>query len=249
MDEFINTTAIAVSAVGPIFSHDGQEQMSGTSPIEITAVENSTVTIYCNVTASNPMVTSLTLTTNSSANNVSFDNSTGAITIMDFTVDNEGIYTCTADNGVTTPTNISFVLVLASPSPTSSVLMTTPGPTTSVLPSTTTTVMSQVSSTQVLQASPTQASQASPTPDSARAFNISFTVHEFFHCCILFSRCRKYAGSHCGNCPHIPVCSLAFLMPQAPLVCVCVCVYFSSKHHSFSVFFIDISCSVFFADY
>ena len=44
-----------------------------------------------------------------------FDDSTGTITITGATAANEGTYTCTADNGETTPTTISFVLKIDSP--------------------------------------------------------------------------------------------------------------------------------------
>ena len=150
--------------------------MNGTS-ISITVVEASNVTINCNVTASNPEVISLTLM-RPSANNVDFDNGTGTITIENFTADNEGTYTCIADNGVTAPTNINFVLMLPTVS-SSSVPMTT-APATTVLPSTSAVLVPQASSTQMLQASSTLLPQASPTPDSAREFKVSlYTAPSF----------------------------------------------------------------------
>ena len=86
--------------------------MDGAS-ISVNAFETENVIITCDVTATNPVVASLTLT-RPPANNVNFNESTGTITITDVTVDNAGTYTCTADNGVTTPTNMSFVLMVDS---------------------------------------------------------------------------------------------------------------------------------------
>ena len=167
---------IAISTVGPVFSHNGQEQMNGTF-INITAVEASNITINCNVTASNPEVISLTLT-NPSASNVNFDNGTGTITIESVTMDSEGTYTCSADNGVTAPTNINFVLMLLTV-PSSSVQMTTTPATavleasTALIPQTPSAQIPRASPTQMPQASSTLLPQASPTPDSAREFNVS----------------------------------------------------------------------------
>ena len=157
--------------------------MNGTS-ISIPVVEASNITINCNVTASNPEVISLTLT-RPSANNVDFDNATGTITIESVTMDNEGTYTCSADNGVTAPTNINFVLMLPTVS-SSSVQMTTV-PATPVLetsavltPQAPSTLMPQASATQMPQASSTLLPQASPSPDSAREFNVSlYTAPSF----------------------------------------------------------------------
>ena len=103
---------------GPVFSHNGQEQVND-AVINITAVESSKITINCNVTGSNPMVSSLNLVS-PRVDNVNFDNGTGTITIANVKACNEGNYTCTADNGVTTPSNISFVLMVTSPPFTSS---------------------------------------------------------------------------------------------------------------------------------
>ena len=90
-----------------------------------------------------------------------------------------------ADDGVTTPTTISFVLMVTSPPCTSSSSMQmTAGPATSVLPSTAP-IMPQLSSTQLLQASPMLTSQAPPTTDGACAFNISHYSTLSFHCAIL----------------------------------------------------------------
>ena len=85
--------------------------MDGAS-ITVNTSESDDISITCSVTATNPIITSLKLTSSPLANNVYFDNVTGIIIITDATVDNAGTYTCTADNGVTTPTNINFVLVV-----------------------------------------------------------------------------------------------------------------------------------------
>ena len=110
---------------GPFFSYDGQEQVDGAS-ITVNTSETDDINITCNVTATNPIVTSLNLT-RPLANNTHFDNGTGVITITDITIGNAGIYTCTADNGETTPTKISFVLVVNSqPTATTTKPMTDP---------------------------------------------------------------------------------------------------------------------------
>lgn len=81
--------------------------------IDVSVTDN--ITIVCNVKTANPAVaTPLNLTRSSTANNVEFDGDTGTITITGVTADNAGTYTCTADNGVTKPTNISFVLTVNS---------------------------------------------------------------------------------------------------------------------------------------
>ena len=100
---------ITVFTDGPFFSYDGEEQMDGAS-ITVNTSETDDVSIICNVTATNPILTFLNLTSRPIASNVYFDN--GTISITSATVDNAGNYTCTADNGVTTPTNINFILVV-----------------------------------------------------------------------------------------------------------------------------------------
>ena len=95
---------------GPFFSYEGQEQVDGAF-IVINASETDDINITCSVTATNPIVTSLSLA-RPPGNNVYFDNETGTITIAGANVTNAGIYTCTADNAVTTPNNISFVLTV-----------------------------------------------------------------------------------------------------------------------------------------
>ena len=85
--------------------------MNGTS-IRKTFPGGEDVNIVCDVAASNPAVSSLTLSTSSDVSNVDFDEGTGTITIRRATAANTGTYTCTADNGQTTRTTISFVLTI-----------------------------------------------------------------------------------------------------------------------------------------
>ena len=104
---------------GPYFSYEGEEQINSAS-ISKTFSEGEDVTIVCDVAATNPAVSSLMLSMSTDVNNVDFDEGTGTITITRATVDNEGTYTCTADNGETNRTNISFVLTIDMPSTTDS---------------------------------------------------------------------------------------------------------------------------------
>ena len=96
--------------------------MDGAS-ITINVFESDDISFSCNVTATNPVATSLNLT-RPPANNVDFDAGTGTITITGAVAANAGVYTCTADNGETMPTDISFVLIVnnqpitATPTPT-----------------------------------------------------------------------------------------------------------------------------------
>ena len=84
--------------------------MDGAS-IPITFSEGQDVIIVCNVSTSQLVVPTIMLSTKPDLRNVEFDEGTGTITIMGATAANEGTYTCTANDDVTTPTTISFVLI------------------------------------------------------------------------------------------------------------------------------------------
>ena len=77
------------------------------------------------MTDTNPVVSEITLS-RPAADNVEFDQGTGVITITQATSANAGNYTCTADNGQTTPTTITFVLRIEMSSTTEPTTMTTP---------------------------------------------------------------------------------------------------------------------------
>ena len=93
----------------PFFSYDGQKRVDSVFIIKTTS-ETDDINITCSVTATNPIITSLNLV-RPPENNVYCDDVTGTITITQTTVTNAGPYTCTADNSVTTPTNIIFVQI------------------------------------------------------------------------------------------------------------------------------------------
>ena len=103
---------------GPFFSYEGVEQVDGAS-INLTFAGGQNVTIVCNVSATNPAVSSLLLTT-PDAFNVEFEEGTGTIKITNTTAGNEGNYTCTANNGKTTPKSMTFVLTMDEFSPSGS---------------------------------------------------------------------------------------------------------------------------------
>ena len=88
--------------------------MDGAS-IPITFSEGQDVIIVCNVSTSYQIVPTLILSIKPGISNVEFDQGTGMINITGATAANEGTYTCTADDEVTTPTTISFVLKIYVP--------------------------------------------------------------------------------------------------------------------------------------
>ena len=83
--------------------------MDGAS-IPITFSEGQDVIIVCNVSTSYRIAPAITLSTKPGVINMEFDQGTGTITITRATAANEGTYTCTADDEVTNPATISFVL-------------------------------------------------------------------------------------------------------------------------------------------
>ena len=98
---------------GPYFSYEREEQVDGAT-MNVTFAGGQNLTLICNVSATNPAVSSLVLR-RPEASNVDFEEGTGTITITGATTANEGNYTCTANNGETTPTTIMFVLRMDSP--------------------------------------------------------------------------------------------------------------------------------------
>ena len=103
--------------------------MDGAS-IDITFSEGEQFTIVCAVTASNPVVSTVMLSMRPDTSNVEFEAGTGSITITRATAANAGTYTCTADNGATTPTTISFILRMDAQSSATIHTVVTPIPTT-----------------------------------------------------------------------------------------------------------------------
>ena len=63
--------------------------MDGAS-ITVNTSETDDISITCSVTATNPILTSLKLTSRPIASNIYFDNGSGIITITGATVDNAG---------------------------------------------------------------------------------------------------------------------------------------------------------------
>ena len=83
--------------------------------IPITFSESQDVIIVCNMSTSYHVVPPIILSIEPNMSNVEFDEGTGTITITGATAANEGTYTCIADDEITTPTNISFVLTMYVP--------------------------------------------------------------------------------------------------------------------------------------
>ena len=98
---------------GPYFSYEGEEQVDGAT-MNVTFARGQNLTLICNVSATNPAVSSLVLG-RPDASNVDFEEGTGTITITGATTASEGDYTCTANNGETIPTTMTFVLRMDSP--------------------------------------------------------------------------------------------------------------------------------------